>query len=119
MCFASPVARGCRRPTSRVERRPHALVLGTTAALLNRDQGSCTPGVSGCEPRRLTATLPSRSSSAAVCVLYPGLTVRLEDGQYRCLLGGETFEVPDGVRPTVTIGASSGRPNLRVISLAG
>jgi hypothetical protein len=42
--------------------------------------------------------------------------VRREDGRYSCALCGEVLDLPAGARVTVTVVASAGRPNVRVVS---
>jgi hypothetical protein len=43
--------------------------------------------------------------------------VRLRDGRTECALCGAALDIPEGVTPTITIHAASGRPNIRVISI--
>ena len=45
--------------------------------------------------------------------------MRLIDGRYECAYCGAVLDLPSDAEPMVVFHASSGRPNVRVISLDG
>jgi hypothetical protein len=45
--------------------------------------------------------------------------MRLVNGAYICALCGEVVDVPEGTNPQVTLVASGGKPNMRVICADG
>ena len=52
-------------------------------------------------------------------ILNDDRSVRLENGKYLCTLCGEQIDIKADQEPLAVIKASSGAPNLRVITLAG